>query len=451
MSRSTLRLHGGTPLRGSVRLPGCKGVSHRALVAAALAGGESTIGNLGSGRDVANTRVALAGLGVAVHGPRDAPDGRCHVRGAGFAGLREPTDVIDCGNSGTTMRFLAGLVAGREFLTVLRGDSSLSRRPMARVVEPLRAMGAMIDGRDRGRFAPLVIRGAPLQGRRHELAVASGQVKTALVLAGLQATGATEIVEPAPSRDHTERLFGFLGAPVERIDQRTVRVEAGSPAPFHLDVPGDPSSAAFFVVGATLVAGSHVVLEDVLGNPGRLGYLDVLEAMGASVVVHPRGARGGEPVVDLEVRAAPLAATTIRSHEAIVDELPVLAVAAAFAEGVTEIRGAAELRVKESDRIAALLAELTKLGADVVELEDGLRIEGRPAALPESARFDGHGDHRIAMACAVAACALPGESTVTGWDAVAVSYPEFVAHLSALGGRVRAGGASAGRSPGAGR
>jgi 3-phosphoshikimate 1-carboxyvinyltransferase len=411
-------------------------VSHRALVAAALAEGASTLSHLGSGRDVASTRAALAAFGVSVTDVDDVVEGPAvRVDGRGVGALREPGTPVDCGNSGTTMRFLAGLAAGRPFLTVLAGDASLSQRPMARVLDPLRAMGAAVDGRDGGRRAPLVVRGGALIGTRHALAVASGQVKTALVLAGLQAEGITEIVEPAPSRDHTERLLGALGAPVVVIDPTTTRVEAGPVRPFALDVPGDPSSAAFFAVAAAVVPGSHVVLEGVLGNPGRIAYLDVLAAMGADVAVHDRGERCGEPVVDVEVRAAPLHGVTIHSHEAIVDELPVLAVAAAFADGRSEIVDAAELRVKESDRIATLTRELAGLAVEVEPRPDGMVIAGRPGARP-GARFSGHGDHRIAMAAAVGAAACAGESTVDGWDAVAVSYPEFADDLRALGGDV---------------
>jgi len=429
----TLSVHGGSPLRGTVRVPGCKGVSHRALVAAAMADGESALANLATGQDVARSRAAIEAFGVQT---REAIDGRVVVTGRGIDAWREPTADVDCGNSGTTMRFLAGACAGRPFRTVLVGDASLSARPMARVLDPLRAMGADVEGSDGGNRAPLVIRGGALHGTRHDLAVASGQVKTALILAALQAQGVTEIVEPAPSRDHTERLFRFLGAPVEVVDAVTTRVHAGAPAPFTLDIPGDPSSAAFFVVAATLVPGSRLVIEDVLANPGRLAYVDVLRAMGAAITVAPRPDRGGEPVADLTVDHAPLRGTTIRSQEAIVDELPVLAVAAAFAAGTTEIRDAAELRVKESNRIATLVAELTHLGAAVEELDDGLRITGRGAHAPGGAGFEGHGDHRIAMAAAVGALALRGASSVEGWDAVDVSYPEFAAHLAIVGGGV---------------
>lgn len=428
---SSLRITGGAPLRGRLRVPGCKGVSHRALVCAALADGPSRLRSLGTGRDVASTRSALRAFGVPV---ADLPDGTVVVDGAGFAGLREPVGVLDCGNSGTTMRFLAGLAAGRPFLTVLTGDDSLTSRPMGRVAEPLRAMGALVDGRDDGRLAPLVVRGGDLRGVRHELPVATGQVKTALILAGLQAEGTTEIVEPAPSRDHTERMLAALGAPVEVVDDRTTRVRAGAVAPVDLDVPADPSSVAFFVVAATIVPGSHVVCTDVLCNPGRIAYLDVLRDMGADISVRITGERLGEPVGDVEVRAAPLSGTVIASREGIVDELPVLAVAAAFAAGPSEVRDAAELRVKESDRIDTLATELARLGGAVAARPDGLLIGGRgPGAPGGAAMFTGHGDHRIAMAAAVAALALPGTSTVSGADAVAVSYPGFAADLAGLG------------------
>lgn len=426
-------IRGGAPLTGTVRLPGCKGVSHRAAVAAALADGTSEIANLAPGQDVACTLAVLRALGVTV---ADAGPGRVRITGRGPDGLGEPTGVLDCGNSGTTMRVVAGLAAGRPFLSVLAGDDSLTRRPMARVVGPLRAMGAHVDGRDGGRFAPLVVRGGGLRGVRHELEVASGQVKTALVFAGLQADGVTEIVEPAPSRDHTERLLRALGAPVETVDPRTTQVRAGGVTAFDLEVPGDPSSAAFFAVAAAVVPGSHVVLEGVLGNPGRIGYLDVLAEMGAAVTVHDRGERAGEPVVDVEVAARSLRGTRIRSHEGIVDELPVLAVAAAFADGPTEIVDAAELRVKESDRITTLATELARLGVAVEARPDGLVIGGRAARPAEAPVFESHGDHRIAMAAAVAAAAGTGRSEIRGWDAVAVSYPGFDADLARLGGVV---------------
>ncbi|HZP28269.1 MAG TPA: 3-phosphoshikimate 1-carboxyvinyltransferase [Acidimicrobiia bacterium] len=421
-----LRITGPRPLRGRLRVPGCKGISHRALLFAAIADGTSQIRGLAHGDDVHRTRAALAHLGVQM---RADHVGELVVHGRGVDALTEPATVLDCANSGTSMRMLAGLLAGRPFHAILAGDESLSARPMGRVAEPLRKMGASIDGRDHGRLAPLAIRGGALRGIRAELAVASGQVKTALVLAGLQADGTTEVVEPQPSRDHTERMLGALGAPLERVDACTLRVARGALAAFELDVPGDPSSAAFFVVAATITPGSEIVLEAISLNPARVAYLDVLRDMGADITVHPRGERLAEPVGDLEVRAAPLHGTVVRCTEAIIDEVPALVVAGAFAEGTTEIRDAAELRVKESDRIATLEQELTELGIAVETEADGMVVHG---GSPHAALLRSHGDHRIAMAAAVAANALPGESAIRGFRAIASSYPEFPAHLALL-------------------
>lgn len=425
---SELTLAGPRPLTGRLRMPGDKGISHRAFLVAALAEGPSTIARIAPGDDVARTRAALEQLGVSV---RDAADGSVVVTGAGAAALREPEAVIDCGNSGSTTRMLAGLLAGRSFLSVLTGDSSLVTRPMRRVVDPLRAMGAHIDGRDDGDHAPLVIRGGALVGTRAELGVPSGQVKTALILAALQASGQTEIAEPAPSRDHTERMLGALGVPIERVDDRTLHVDAGVPSPFTLEVPGDPSSAAFFVVAALITPGSDLVLEDVCLNPGRIAFVDVLRQMGAQIEVDDHGERVGEPVGDLHVVASALTATTIACEEAIIDEVPALAIAAAFADGVTEIRDAAELRIKESDRIAALEQELTELGVGIEGTADGLIVRG---GKPQAGTLKSHGDHRVAMAAAVAANAMEGESRVRGWSAVAVSYPAFADDLAAATG-----------------
>ncbi len=419
-------VQGPRPLRGRLRVPGCKGISHRALLFAAYAEGMSRLRGLAGGDDVHRTRAALADLGVTM---RSDGAGELTVQGAGVEGLTEPVAVIDCANSGTSMRMLAGVLAGRPFHAVLTGDASLRARPMARVAEPLRRMGAVIDGRDDGRLAPLSIRGGSLQGISAELAVASGQVKTALVLAGLQASGTTEIVEPAPSRDHTERMLGALGAPLARVDDRTVRVTRGPVRPFELDVPGDASSAAFFVVAASITPGSELVIEEVSLNPGRVAYLDVLRAMGADITVHPRGERLGEPVGDLEIVAAPLHGTVIECTESIVDEIPALVVAGAFADGATEVRDAAELRVKESDRIATLEQELTRLGLTVEARPDGLTVHG---GAPRAAVMTSHGDHRIAIAAAVAANAIAGESTVGGFGAIESSYPEFPEHLASV-------------------
>jgi 3-phosphoshikimate 1-carboxyvinyltransferase len=390
-----------------------------------VAQGASRLSGLADGDDVERTRAALDLLGVRI---RQTESGQLAVRGSGFEGLREPDAVLDCGNSGTSMRLLAGLLAGRPFHSVLIGDASVNRRPMGRVVAPLRAMGARIEGRQGGELAPLSIVGGGLVGRRHELAVASAQVKTALVLAGLQAEGPTEVVEPAPSRDHTERLLPTLGANLERV-AGGVRVEPGPLQPFDLAVPGDPSAAAFFVVGAAVTPGSDLVVEDLCLNPTRIAFVEVLRRMGAKIDLVETDPRGGEPVGDLHVQASALEATRLAGDEIplVIDEIPALAVAAAFAEGVTEIRDAAELRVKESDRIGTVSQELSQLGIAVETRADGLVIQG---GRPRAGLLKSHGDHRVAMAAAIAANACAGSSTVRGWQAVVSSYPAFAEHLA---------------------
>jgi 3-phosphoshikimate 1-carboxyvinyltransferase len=435
-----LRLEGIRPLRGRLRVPGDKSISHRALLFSALAPGTSRLWWLADGDDVVRSRAAIEALGVKVRDGAGSPGEAVVsgervgpvviVRGAGFDGLHEPESVIDCGNSGTSIRLLCGIAAGRPFHSVLTGDSSIARRPMGRVADPLRQMGARIDGRDGGRLAPLSIRGGGLRGMRHDLPVASAQVKTALLLAGLQADGVTDVTEPALSRDHTERLLRVMGAPVEVTDGgvRVEQVGGAELKPIELAVPGDPSAAAFFVVAACITPDSDLVVEDVCLNPTRIGFVDVLQRMGAAVEITVKEERGGEPVGDIHVVAGPLRGTTMAGDEIprIIDEIPALAVAAAFASGVTEVRDAAELRVKESDRIGTIEQELSQLGIAVEAKADGLVITGGE---PHGGLFKSHGDHRIAMAVAIAANACEGLSTVRGWRAVASSYPRFATDL----------------------
>jgi 3-phosphoshikimate 1-carboxyvinyltransferase len=427
MSSDELVLGPSAPLRGRVRVPGDKGISHRALLFAALAEGRSHLSGLPGGDDVRRTRRALRALGVAVGGTGTAAT----VTGHGVESFTEPASVVDCGNSGTSMRLLTGLLAGRPFLTVLTGDRSLVTRPMGRVAEPLRAMGATIDGRADGTLAPLVVRGGALTGGAHALNVASAQVKTAIILAGLQADGATTVTEPAPSRDHTERMLAALGAPVRRLDERAVEVTRGAPSPFELLVPGDPSSAAFWVVAAAITPGAEVTVEDIDLNPARIGFVDVLLRMGASITVEHTGETLGEPVGDLHVSGTVLHGTMVAGAEipALIDEIPVLAIAAAFAEGVTEFRDAAELRVKESDRIATIAGMLDAFGIGAETASDSLSVRG---GRPRPGRVESHGDHRIAMAAAVAATALDGATTIDGWRSTGTSYPEFLADLARL-------------------
>ena len=417
------------PLRGSIGVPGDKSIAHRALVLGGVARGRTIVRGVGQGEDNASTLRVLQGLGVAAerHGSI------VEIEGRGFAGLRAPHGSLDCGNSGTTIRFLAGLLAPRPFVSHLDGDASLRRRPMARVIEPLAAMGARIES-TAGR-PPLTIHGGALHPARVELTIASAQVKTAVLLAGLQTDGVTSVVEPALSRDHTERLLPVFGARVERPAPFEVAVrgpvELGAA---DVDVPGDPSAAAFWLVAGAIVPGSRVVVRRVCVNPTRTGALDVLRAMGARVEVRPQAPVGDEEVSDLVVEAGPLRGATVAGETMLraIDEFPVLAVAACCAAGVTRFADAGELRVKESDRLAAMAEGLRRLGASLEEQPDGMTIRG-------PTRFAGgvvesQGDHRVAMAFAIAALVAAGPVEIRGAEAIAVSYPEFLATLDDLRG-----------------
>lgn len=375
------------------------------------------------------------------------PDGTFTITGCGLDGFKEPEDVLDCGNSGTTMRLFAGILAGQGFFSVLTGDSSLRKRPMARVVDPLRRMGASITGRQGGRFAPLAIRGGRLVGVSHTIPIASAQVKSALLLAGLWAGGETWVEEPGLSRDHTERLLVAFGGEVlngasngttgtNRVGVRGGMTLSGR----EFTVPGDISSAAFFIVAACLVPRSHLILKGVGVNPTRTGILDVLQNMGAEISATGSGSRSGagdgaggvEPTGDIEARYSKLGATEIYGDivPRLIDEIPIIAVAATQAEGTTIIRDAAELRVKESDRLKGLAAGLRAMGASVEELPDGLVISG-PTRL-KGARVQSFGDHRLAMAFAVAGLIADGTTTVEDAGCVDISFPGFYNTLRRL-------------------
>lgn len=424
----------GKGLAGELRLPGDKSISHRAVLLAGMAEGTSRLGGFSPSQDCARTVSALEAAGVEVLRQGEA----LTVRGRPPASWREASDTLDLGNSGTSMRLLAGVLAGARGFWVLSGDASLRRRPMGRVVRPLRSMGASLDGRGEGNFAPLAIRGKELEGREFSLEVASAQVKSCLLLAGLLARGETWVEEPLATRDHTERLLPLLGVNVERRGRAAGVSGPVHLHPFTLEVPGDPSAAAFFVVAASLVPGSRICLRGVGLNPHRTGFLRVLSRMGARFRVI-RESGGVEPVGDLEVESANLQATAVTPEEvpSLIDELPVLAVAAAGARGTTRVAGAEELRVKESDRLAACAQELSRLGARIEERRDGWIIEG--PALWRGGTVSSWGDHRLAMAWAIAALVASDPVTIQGAEAVAVSYPGFFADLRALGVRVEGG------------
>ena len=420
------------PLTGTVAVPGDKSISHRALIVAALARGTSTIAGLNVGHDVlATTRaVSLLGAGVEV----DVHGERARVEGPGADGLHEPADVVDAGNSGTTLRCLLGVVTAVEGLTVMTGDGSLRARPMLRVVAPLRQLGASIDGRDHGDRAPLVVRGRELHGEEVEIPVASAQVKTALLLAGLRARGTTTVISPAPSRDHSERMLRSAGATVEG-EPTSISVRPGVLDPLAIRVPGDLSSAAFLVVAALLVPGSDVTVEGVGLNPTRTALLDVLIAMGADLTIEVTGEEAGEPVGTIRAAHSELRGTEVDPSliPALVDEIPVLAVAAARAQGTTTISGASELRVKESDRLATMARALAELGAEVGQRPDGLSIRG-PAQL-RGGEIDSMGDHRIALSLAVAGLVSTEPVRVLRWSCVDTSFPGFLDVLGRAQGK----------------
>jgi 3-phosphoshikimate 1-carboxyvinyltransferase len=407
-------------LRGRLRAPGDKSVSHRALLLAALAPGRSVVRGLSDGEDVRHTAEAVAAFGAGID---RRPDGTVHIDG-GPDRLHEPDGVIDVGNSGTGIRLLAGWAAGRPGLAVLAGDDSIATRPMGRIAEPLRAMGARIDGRRDGTLPPLVVRGGALHGIDYRPPVASAQVKGAVLLAGLGADGTTTVREAVPTRMHSEELLAAFGADIDTAPGVST-LRASVLAPIEMDVPADPSQAAFWVVAATVVPGSDLVLERVYVGPGRAGFVDVLRRMGADITVV--GADDLARTADLRVRSAPLVATDVRGEEvpSLIDEIPALAVAAAFAEGVTTFADAAELKVKETDRIATTVAGLEAVGVGAEGLADGLVVRGRSGARLDGGVVEAGGDHRIAMAFAVAALAATAAVTVHGWDAVATSYPGF--------------------------
>ena len=424
----------GGALHGTLQVPGDKSISHRAVMLGALAEGVTEVAGFLEGADSLATLAAFEAMGITVEHPGP---GRLRVHGRGLDGLRPPAAPLDLGNSGTSMRLLAGLLAGQRFDSTLVGDPSLSRRPMRRVTAPLAQMGARIDTTADG-TAPLRIHGGqPLHAIDYALPVASAQVKSALLLAGLYASGTTRVTEPAPTRDHTERMLSALGARVERDGARVAVHGRPSLLGTALTVPGDISSAAFFLVGASIAPGSDLRLPGVGVNPTRTGVIDILRAMGADIELdHPR-TEGGEPVADLRVRARPLHGIDIPAAlvPLAIDEFPVLFVAAACASGTTTLRGAAELRVKESDRIGVMAAGLATLGIDAHATDDGMVIHG--GALGGGC-VDSHGDHRVAMAFAIAALRAGGPVTVADCANVDTSFPGFAASAAACGLRITA-------------
>ena len=409
-------------------MPGDKSISHRSVMFGALAKGDTEISNFLRGADCLSTISCFRSMGVDIVEKGDD----VLVHGKGLRGLRRPDGILDCGNSGTTTRLISGILAAQDFDVTLTGDESIQKRPMKRIIDPLSLMGAEIESVRGNGCAPLHITGAPLHGISYSTPVASAQVKSAILLAGLYADGETRVTEPAPSRNHTELMLSSFGADV-RTEGTTVTIrQAEELYGQKIQVPGDISSAAFFIAAGLLIPGSEILLKNVGVNPTRDGVLRVFRRMGGSIETTALSSGAGEPAADLLVKASRLHGVEISGEEipSLIDEIPVIAAAACFADGVTVIRDAAELKVKESNRIAAMTENLRAMGADVTETEDGMIIRGgRPL---HRAVIDSRNDHRIAMTFAVAALAAEGETSIPQWDCVNISYPGFLEDLRKL-------------------
>jgi len=426
---STMRVQPVKRLHGEIQVQGDKSVSHRAIILGSIAKGVSIVTNFLPSDDCMATMNAFRAMGTSIE---DINESTVKIEGKNLYGLTEPADVMDMGNSGTSARLLCGLLAGQQFFSVMTGDSSLRRRPMKRVAGPLRNMGANILGRRDGDLLPLAIKGGELQGIHHRLPVASAQVKSALLLAGLYARGKTAVEEIPQSRDHTERMLRYFGINLEK-DGNVLTIESGQKLiASDVHVPGDISSAAFFMVGASIVNSSEVVVRDVGLNRTRTGIIDVLKQMGANIEIIDLRDVSGEPVGDVRIKYAPLKGTVISGSiiPRLVDELPVICIAAAVAEGETLIKDAAELRVKESDRIAVMAECLSSMGVDVETFDDGMRITGKKKL--KGTVCHSHGDHRIAMSMAIAGLMVEGEMVIEDTECIKTSFPRFEEMLRGL-------------------
>jgi 3-phosphoshikimate 1-carboxyvinyltransferase len=422
----------GVSLSGKLQVPGDKSISHRALMLGALAEGETTIQGLLLGEDPRSTAACFTAMGAQIS---ELNTELVTVQGIGLGQIQEPVDILDAGNSGTTMRLMLGILASHSdrFFTVT-GDDSLRSRPMSRVVQPLVEMGAQIWGRKGNSLAPLAVRGQELRSIHYHSPIASAQVKSAVLLAGLMAKGRTTVTEPALSRDHSERMLRAFGAQIDVDPQTNSATVTGYPTlrGQQVIVPGDISSAAFWLVAGLIVPSSELYIENVGINPTRTGILVALELMGADISIENQREVAGEPVADLRVKHSKLKACTIGGNliPQLIDEIPILAVAAVFAEGTTVIRDAAELRVKESDRLKVMATALTKMGAKVTELPDGLEITGGGSLI--GAELDSYTDHRIAMSLAIAAVMATGQTTIHRAEAASISYPTFFDSLRSI-------------------
>jgi len=424
-----LRVGKSKKLEGQIKVPGDKSISHRAVILGSLAKGPTKIKNFLMGADCLSTIECLRAMGIEFN---QVDGSTIIVNGRGLHGLREPEDILNVGNSGTTIRLMTGLLAGQPFFSILTGDSSIRKRPMGRVTEPLKEMGASISGRQNATLAPLAIQGGPLRPIKFVSPVASAQVKSAILLAGLYAKAQTTVWEPHKSRDHTERMLAYLGAEIE-VRDRVVKISGstsleGKP----VEVPGDISSAAFFMVAAAIVPGSQLRINRVGINPTRTGIIDALGSMGADITIINEDVVNEEPVGDIVIRGGSLRGTVLEGAliPRLIDEIPVLTVAAALAQGETIIRDATELKVKETNRISTMTAELRKMGVEIKEQSDGMVVNG--GAVLKGAFCDSHDDHRVAMSIAVAGLMAEGETVIKNRECINVSFPGFEKLLKKL-------------------
>lgn len=431
LSLQTYTVQPAKSVKGEIAVPGDKSISHRSIMLGSIAEGVTTVRGFLRGEDNLATLNAFRLMGIAVH-----DDGEVlRIEGKGLNGLAEPSDVVDCGNSGTSIRLLTGLLAGQRFFSVLTGDQYLRKRPMKRVVEPLSRMGADIRGREGGSKAPLAITGRELAGISYASPVASAQVKSAILLAGLYSSGETTVTEPHLSRDHSERMLRYFGADITTFDGGVTVRGGRNLRGGEIDVPGDISSAAFFMVAGLIVPGSELLIKGVGVNPTRTGIIDVLLGMGGSLELLNEREVSGEPVADILVKSSRLRGIEIGGDVVprAIDEFPVIAVAAALAEGRTVVRDARELRVKETDRIAAMAKNLRAAGADITETEDGMEINGVERL--HGCSVDSFGDHRIAMSMLIGGLAASGTVTVSDTECIATSFPNFIALLEQVAAR----------------
>lgn len=423
-----------TPIQGlwgDAKMPGDKSISHRSIILSSLARGKNLITGFLESEDCLNTIKAFRNMGVAIN---KESAGRYIVEGVGLRGLQEPDSVIDCGNSGTCMRILTGLLTPQKFYSVVSGDSSLRQRPMARIIKPLSEMGANIWSRG-DHLAPLSIKGSQLHGIDYKLPVASAQVKSSLILAGLYADGDVSLTEPGLSRDHTERMLLSFGVDLKKEGSNIYMDAAAEPRliPQEIEVPGDISSAAYFMAAALIVPDSKILLKDIGINPTRSGIIEVIKEMNGNIEIHNKRTVSGEPIADILVKKSQLQSTAVSGEiiPRLIDEIPVIAVLAAAAEGKTVIKDAAELRVKETDRIKAVVSELSKMNVDIKELDDGMIIKG-PTRFKGTDNLQSYGDHRIAMSLAVAGLTADSKITVNNTQCINTSFPEFEELLSTL-------------------